>query len=100
MRRSLRKCVTRPDLASSCVTTGAGQRDLPQRSLEWVSDRTRRFLAASAAAVALGGILAAGAPALPIPGATTSVAATLPTITLVQQPPSTTSAATATFAWT
>src|SRR5581483_4547794 len=58
-----------------------------------------RLLAASAAAIAFGGILAAGAPALPIPAAAQSSAA-LPTITLTQQPSATTSATTATFAWT
>src|SRR5581483_8530280 len=58
-----------------------------------------RLLAASAAAIAFGGILAAGAPALPIPAAAQSSAA-LPTITLTQQPSATTPATTATFAWT
>lgn len=55
-----------------------------------------RFLATSAAAVAVGGSLAGAAPALP---AAVSASSSLPTIALQQQPPATTSAATATFAW-
>ena len=58
-----------------------------------------RFVAFSAAAAAIGGILAGATPALPLPAALSSSAA-LPTVTFVQQPPATTSALTATFAWT